>query len=64
MINPLTGTQIYVVQSGHRLYKDDGSDEYLEVLEGQAVTSMNGIYVVEQDYARLKQYVDNQGDRS
>lgn len=62
MTNTFTGTQIYVVQSGHRLYKEDGSDEFLEVLEGQAVKSMNGIYMVEQDYARLKQYIDNQGE--
>jgi hypothetical protein len=62
MINTLTGTHIYVVQSGHRLYKEDGTDAYLEVHEGQAVKSMNGIYMVEQDYARLKQYIDNQGE--
>ena len=61
MMNTITGTQIYVVQSGHRLYKEDGSDEFLEVLEGQAVKSMNGIYMVEQDYIRLKQYIDSQG---
>ena len=62
MINTLTGTHVYVVPSGHRLYKEDGSDEFLEVLEGQAVKSMNGIYMVEQDYARLKQCVDKQGE--
>ena len=60
-MNSLTGTEIIVVQSGHRLYKEDGTDEFLEVLEGQAVKSYNKIYMVEEDYIRLKQYIDNQG---
>ena len=59
-MNSFTGTQIYVVQSGHRLYKEDGSDDFLEVLEGQAVDSLSGIYMVEEDYARLKQYIEKQ----
>jgi hypothetical protein len=61
-MNTFTGTDIIVVHSGHRLYKEDGSDQFLEVLEGQAVRSGNCIYMVESDYIKLKDWLDKTGD--
>ena len=63
-MSDVLGTNIIVVQSGHRLYKEDGTDDFLEVVEGQSVRSLNTIYIVEQDYFRLKRYIDNQGDEN
>jgi hypothetical protein len=54
------GVHVNVVKSGHRLYKEDGTDDFLEVLEGQIVMSMNAIYMVEADYARMKEKMGEQ----
>lgn len=51
----LTNMKVFVVKEGFKLYKEDGTDDYLEVSKGQAVTNMNSIYVVEEDYAFLKE---------
>lgn len=50
----VSGMNVIVVQSGHRLYQEDGTDRFLEVKDGQAVHSATSIYVTENDYSKLK----------
>lgn len=57
-----TATNVVVVHSGHWLYKEDGTDSFLEVIEGQAVRSGNCIYVVESDYNKTNDWLIKMGD--
>lgn len=51
--NEFKSTNIIVVRSGHRLYKEDGTDNFLEVTQGNSVFSGRNIYMVEEDYQKL-----------
>lgn len=55
-------TNVIVVHEGHRFYKEDGTDDYLEVTAGNAVRSGNAIYMVESDYIKTKEWLDKTGD--
>lgn len=61
-MDTFAATDVIVVHSGHRLYKEDGTDDFLEVLEGQAVRSGNCIYMVESDYIKMKDWLAKTGD--
>lgn len=47
--------QIIVVSDGYRMYKEDGTDDFLEVRKNQPVRSINALYITEGDYIKLKQ---------
>lgn len=53
---------VIVVHEGHRFYKEDGTDDYLEVTAGNAVRSGHSIYMVESDYIKTKEWLDKTGD--
>lgn len=56
-LNGFSSTDIIVVNTGHRLYKEDGTDDFLEVTAGNAVTSGRKIYMVESDFHQLKHHL-------
>jgi len=60
----MTETNIIVVHEGHRFYKEDGTDDFIEVTPGNAVQSGNNVYVVESDYNKIKQYYDQRGSQT